>query len=496
MWLKSVRLKNVVNFGHVRHVFFSGFQRTASGISPFISIILEKSAKQQADNHFQYWSAKRTAVVENVGSVVLNRGDMHWLSQQDCLEYEKLWKIYWWGGHRDVALLRSMERFPPLRDLPKGCAGVQLCSGRGFEIASKTLAAGWLKKYRALPSSSFLSYGPISDDSLEPVPANVYRRGFEDIYHGRRLLVARGIRTGGHITARFETKTHCFRNSIHGIRFRGLNQWQEAVITAIFWSSLARYSYFMTSGSWGLWHDEIYLDGVKEMPIHFPTDPELRNRIVGLVHRLQNLAPTQSDLWFDETTAKYQDDEIRQQLDTAIYDLYELGAAERDLIHELCTIGLDLFYRNQESEAVAEVTRPEPDIGTFSDVAEPRDDLSGYLYTFLKSWKSELETEDDLVWQIISPPSRAPLLAISFAFGGKGRIPTNGGDKQEWNYVLTRLAQSSRTPLGSSRILIDTYFRYVGEQELLFVKRNERRFWTRSAAREDVESTIAFLLSR
>lgn len=496
VWLNSVRLKNVVNFGHVRHVFFSGYQRTASGVSPFISVVLEKSANALTNNHFQYWSAKRTAVVENVGSVVLNPGDMHWLSQQDCLDYEKLWKVYWWGGHRDVALLRSMERFPPLRDLPKDRPRVKLCSGRGFEVASKTLPSGWLSKYRALPSRNFRSYGPITDDSLESAPSNVYRRGFEDIYHGRRLLVARGIRTGGHITARFETKTYCFRNSIHGIRFEGLEHWQEAVITAIFWSSLARYYYFMTSGSWGLWHDEIHLDSVKEMPIQFPKDLELRNRIVALVGRLQNLVPIQNGLLFDVTATEYQDDEIRQELDTAIYDLYELGAAERDLIHELCSVGLDLFYRNQESDAVAEVERPEPETGTLSDLVNAGDGLSGYLFTFLQCWKSELDTADDLLWRIISPPSRAPLLAVSFVMGGEDKRKKNGEEKKEWSDVLARLAQSSRSPSGSSRILVDTFFRYVGERELLFVKRNERRFWTRSAAREDVESTIAFLLNR
>ena len=114
VWLRSVRLKHIVNFSHVRHVFFSGFQRTSTGVSPFISAVFEKSENVHSDNKFQYWSAKRTAVVENVRSVVLNRGDMHWLSQEDCLEYEKLWKIYWWGGHRDEALVRSIERFSAL----------------------------------------------------------------------------------------------------------------------------------------------------------------------------------------------------------------------------------------------------------------------------------------------------------------------------------------------------------------------------------------------
>lgn len=115
VWLQSVRLEHVVNFAHVRHVFFSELQREAKGISPFVSVVFEKTSRvPPLDSRFQYWSAKRTAVVENTRSVVLNRGDMHWLLQQDCLENEKLWKIYWWGGHRDEALLRSIERFPAL----------------------------------------------------------------------------------------------------------------------------------------------------------------------------------------------------------------------------------------------------------------------------------------------------------------------------------------------------------------------------------------------
>ena len=57
VWLRSIKLERIVNFGHVRQVFFSGFQRTSSGISPFISVVLEKSENVQTDNHFQYWSA-------------------------------------------------------------------------------------------------------------------------------------------------------------------------------------------------------------------------------------------------------------------------------------------------------------------------------------------------------------------------------------------------------------------------------------------------------
>ncbi|MCY4584237.1 MAG: N-6 DNA methylase, partial [Chloroflexi bacterium] len=289
VWLQSVRLEQIVNFGHVRRVFFSGTHRNSSAVSPFISVVFEKTASMPADSRFQYWSAKRTAVVENVHSVILNRGDMNWLSQQDCLEYEKLWKIYWWGGHRDELLIRSLERFPALRDLPKQHAGVKFSSGRGFAVSNKKKPADWLGNYPVLSARKFHSFGPILTNQFESAPANVEHRGFEDAYRGRRFLIARGIKAGGHITARFETKKYCFRNSIHGICIKGLETWQEAVITAVFWSSLARYYFFVTAGSWGLWHDEIHLESLEELPIRFPEDASLRDRIVGIVKELQNL---------------------------------------------------------------------------------------------------------------------------------------------------------------------------------------------------------------
>ena len=496
VWLRSVRLEHIVNFAHVRHVFFSGTQRNSNSISPFISVVFEKTANVPPDSRFQYWSAKRTAVVENIRSVVLNRGDMHWLSQRDCLEYEKLWKIYWWGGHRDEALVRSIERFSALRDLPKHHAGVRFLSGRGFDESNRTYSAGWLEKYLELPSHEFHEFGPISTNRLVSVPARVARRGFEDVYKGRRLLIARGIRAGGRIRARFETKKYCFRNSIHGIRFKGLETWQEAVITAVFWSSLARYYYFVTSGSWGLWHDEIHLENVEEMPIRFPTDEGLRDRIVRVVKELQNLDLNPQGLALGGTAAQERVSELERELDAAVFDLYQFNAAERDLVHELCTIGLDLFYQNQNSKAVGEVARPNRSVGTLADVSNEKAGLTAYLRVFLESWKRELGADGELVWRVLSPPSQAPLLAVSFAIYDKDAPLPNDDDKEEWRNVLAKLEQSSLIPAGGSRLFVDTFFRYVGDQELLFVKRNEQRFWSRTAAREDVESTLAYLMNQ
>jgi len=51
--------------------------------------------------------------------------------------------------------------------------------------------------------------------------------------------------------------------------------------------------------------------------------------------------------------------ELEEKLDEAILDLYQLTHAERDLIRDKCTIGLDLFLSNgQKGKALGKVVQP------------------------------------------------------------------------------------------------------------------------------------------
>lgn len=490
VWLSSVQLKHVANFAHVRQVFFSGRQRKSQSIAPFISVVFKKAKPNSyPDDQFEYWSAKRTRVIENTHSVVLNRGDMHWLSQRDCLAYEKLWKIYWWGGHRDEALVRKIEMPPRLSDLSNNIEGIKLRFGRGFQVAGEKQASNWLKGYSELPSQQLEKYGPQPLDGLRPVPNKVESKGVKEIYSGRRLLVARGIKESGSITARFETQEYCFRNSVHGVRFYGFEEWQENIVTAVFWSSLVRYYYFITSGSWGFWHDEIHLEDVKNMPVLFPEDGELRNRIIRVVRELQHLKVSRLKLGDPSKLPA-----LEQELDDAVFDLYQLNTAERDLVREMCETGLKMFYRKHGKE-VERIAPPAQHSGILEDVSNENGGLSAYIRVFLESWNRETGTDGELAWRVITPHKQIPLLVVSFVMcDGQNAIPDNDtvGD---WGDVLEKLNDSSAIPVGGS-VFIDTFFRHVGDREILFIKRNEKRFWTRTAAREDVESVLAHLMNR
>jgi type I restriction-modification system DNA methylase subunit len=497
IWLSTSRLRHIVNFAHVRHVFFSGALREAKGISPFVSVSFDKSSNALTeDTKFEYWSAKRTAAVSNTQEVILNRGDMHSLSQRLCHSHDDIWKIYWWGGHRDEALLRRLEQFTPLKGLPSEYGNLKIEAGRGFEVTRSGSASGWLREYYELPSKDLVKYGRQSLKTLRLVPAHVYRKGLQAIYSGRRLLVGRGIKSGGHIVSRLETRKFSFRNSIHGIRFYGFERWQEATITGIFWSSLARYYYFTTSGSWGFWHDEIHLDDVENMPICFPQTVALKKRIENIVSALQEFEGAREADLFTPRTSGPTLAELERELDDAVFDLYGLSLAERDLVSEMCTVGLDLFYENQESAALKPVLLPHKTAGRLSDVQQAWKGLPAYLKTFLGSWADSLNDDTEFMWRVLSPPSGAPLLAISFsthfkADGRSGLDDLSAG----WSATLARLDTVSVAPMNSSQIFVDTFFRYISETEIIFIKRNEQRFWTKTAAREDAESAQTYLMN-
>ena len=491
VWLEAAQLRHVVNFAHVRHVFFSGPRRKTKGISPFASVVFEKNPLSAApDNRFDYWSAKRTAVLENTRAVVMTHGDMHYLSQRACVANEKLWKVYWWGGRRDEALVSSLDSHTALLKLSEQLPGTQIISGRGFLEGNRERPSGWLAEFKEMPVDELRAYGAQPLDPLVEVPKRVERTGQREVFEGSRILLRRGIPAGGRLTVRHETRPYCFRHSVLGFRLVGFEGWMESVLIGIYWSSLARYYFFTTLGSWGMWHDEFQVETAGGLPIVFPRTPKLRDRIVRLVEELRGLDLAPGGMELRGLAAQRRLPELEDELDEAILDLYELNPAERDLVREMCMVGLDLFYLNHESDAVMEVVRLARNSGTIADVAQAEDGLAAYLRVFLEWWNAELAPDGEFAWRVLSPPSGAPLLAVSFEtrYPGNASAPFDTANDAAWQEVLEKLAKYAHVSAGSSRIFTDTFFRVATEREILIVKRNERRFWTKSAAREDAEA--------
>ncbi|MDC3989010.1 hypothetical protein [Polyangium jinanense] len=413
---------------------------------------------------------------------------MQRLNQSECLRYEGRWKIYWWGGRRDEGVIREIERFPSLVELPNVMDGVEILTGQGYKESNQALDADWLSEYQELPARKFQRYGRITESDLVSVPPRVERRGVREIYEGARLLLSQGVRVIDSIVARLETSPFCFRSSINGVRLDGLAQWQQSVILGIFWSSLAKYYFWLTAGSWGTWHDQLHLHIAERMPIAFPKHTKLRERIVQEVEKLRATTLAHGDA----RLAKMED-----SLDEAIFDLYELDEAERDLVRDMCNVGLDFFQNRSESAAVAPATLPSVSCGLMSDLPRERvDGLTGYLQVFLRHWNADLAPDGELAWEIIPGPGSAPVLAALFFTVPAGERPILVNRDAAWADVLDRIGRASLVPAEARHtIYVDTFVRAVSEHEILIIKRNETRFWTRSAALADADASVAQAMS-
>ncbi len=484
-WLQQCTIKTITNFAHVRHVFFE------KANSPF-AIVHYIFQNVSSDHYIQYWSAKRTQVIENKPRVILHLNDLRHVRQMELQSQEWLWKTYWWGSHRDAGLVNILKLNTPLEQLINALGWLSGTGFKGSNSHDKDKLSGRLKDYPELPVEYFQRYGLITDDKLKTVPEVVSFIRDLELFEGWRLLVketpTQADDANGRIEARLENKKCSFRHSIQVIKLDNIEDWKRKVIISIYWSSLGRYYFFMTATSWGSWYPKISLSTIKTLPIRFPDDLELRNRIVTIVDKLRNWdtsLPLFNQSHKTETS-------LEHQLDEAIFDLYEINEAGRDLVLDMCETGLEFFYRQSKSNAVKRLKpHPQTKQGFVTDLPRQRDaekGLAGYLYVFLDMWQSYLEPDGVFRWRVVRPDND-PLVAVVFTTQSKhDDLPTLQEDEAMWA-DLKRIVESSPWQI-NPRIYIQGLVRLVTDDFIIIIKRDERRLWTRSQAREDAEATF------
>lgn len=209
-WLESVKLISVVNLAHVRDVFFRSGGSDSEAIAPFAVVQFQKVAPKPGDSPVQYWTAKKSPLAMRLMAVVLTLSDLRNVPQVDLVRNDRLWKVFWWGTHRDAALLSALDLNPCLEQVRVRGEILVEEIGTGFEEASgHSVSSPAFRKYKELPTRAFQRYGPLDEGKLRSVPTKVHREGVLGLYEGVRILIKRGISQRGHsngrISARLET---------------------------------------------------------------------------------------------------------------------------------------------------------------------------------------------------------------------------------------------------------------------------------------------------
>ena len=261
---------------------------------------------------------------------------------------------------------------------------------------------------------------------------------------------------------------------------------------------------FLTSGTWGMWHDDVLKETLSTIPIRFPQNPEIAQSIERCVDALRELPEAKdaeslfggNGMSAAQRLARIQ--ELEAELDQSVFDLFDFSEQEKDRVTELCDFGLDLLYQGMKSEAVKPLSWPEglPRFGTKDDLVDKGEDcfeLMRYLSTYLNLWDPYLkEQRGKLRWRIVQPSGDSPMMAAIFQTeSNKSPLPPPSDSEEDaWHSALAKIQQNALQAKGTQRVFIDGMIRVVTETDIVIIKRNERRLWTASTARDDAEASM------
>jgi hypothetical protein len=477
-FLKSARIMKLINFSSVRAVFFAGAN------APFLFLCYE-ATKPTEDSWFPYLTVRRSPALENTTALALGRLDRRVIRQSDLLLHDYLWKTYAWGSHRDAALLSRL--------------GLETSLGNILDALEVTPGAGWQHGRHASPE--FLRGIPVlnvkqmnSRGALDPAwlstpaPASVAFPTRAELYHGQRIIVSRRAYVGEGPRARLESQPFSFRHTAYGIPLQELPTWQARIILGILLSSVGQYCLFMRSGRWGAWHDEVTEDDLLAMPVRFPgsgVDPTTR-RIVKVINALQREETPDRRMRHVLDGASY--DPLLSELNDAVYELFGLTSAERDLIEDFWWAQGDLAASRPKRDGLEVRLNGTYGWSSKLPVSQVHGDFDAYLEVFLAAWHDQMQPGGRLAWRVerVNDPPILCLICHTEEAASPLRPPPA---EQGWEQALRNI-ESILDRRVTRELYIQGTVRIVSDLQIMVVKRNERRLWSRSAAREDFEATL------
>ncbi len=183
--LMRTTVRQVVNMAHVRREFFVG------AVAPFVLMVLENCQPRPSDR-VVFWNARRTRARDRHQSVMVTQLDRRVVTQRDLLETDYLWKTYWWGSHRDAALISRLAAERTLGDVVRGVVPEPAYGWQRGTVRP----TGVLARLPELSVRAVRQFGPLLQQWFLPPPTGVKRDPDHRLYVGPRLIITHGIKDG------------------------------------------------------------------------------------------------------------------------------------------------------------------------------------------------------------------------------------------------------------------------------------------------------------
>jgi hypothetical protein len=288
-----------------------------------------------------------------------------------------------------------------------------------------------------------------------------------NIYKSPLLIIAENVSSDG-ICCAYSSEDVIYNMSYSGIVVSPHVTYVSHYLNSIINSSVISYFLFMTASSWGIEREKVMTQDLARLPIPNPNELESE--------KLNQLLEIESQLrqCNDKTEEKY----LKQQLDEAVFDIYELNHQERILVEDMTQITIDWFMEKEKSKAIRK-----PNNSQLEAYAES---LISVIQPFLNTLN-----ERKIVAEIFDT-GKAPLQVIKFSMisASSSKNTVEKIPAQELEPLLKSIAQKLPEQI-ADRIYTRRNVRIYLENEVYIVKPAKLIYWSRSAGLNDADIILA-----
>ncbi|HAC64247.1 MAG TPA: hypothetical protein DCF68_12075 [Cyanothece sp. UBA12306] len=372
-------------------------------------------------------------------------------------------KVATWGSARDKYLIKQLKYYnPDVESISENSPKT------GLKVGNKSQdSPSWLFNKKILPTGSLSRY-EIKQSNLNFFNyTKIESPRKESIYKSPLVIISEKVTPDG-VYCTYSAEDIIYRNSYSGIPVSPDVSDVAHYLNGIINSSVASYFLFLTASSWGIERNKIPTQDLARLPIPDPKklETEKLNKLLEIESQLRQCS--------DQSKEKL----LKQKLDKAVFDIYNLNQQEQILVEDMTQITIDWYMNREKSKAIK---KPK-----FSQLEAYVNALISVIQPLLNTLNERKITAE--IFEI----NQAPLQVIKFSMVSVSDYqPTiKKSVIQELESIVTSIADKLPQKI-AARIYTKRNVRIYLENELYIVKPSKLIYWSRSAGLNDADIILA-----
>ncbi|MBA4239582.1 MAG: endonuclease [Sphingobacteriaceae bacterium] len=470
-WLfNDCYVEKVFNFSILRNAKKNfGGQLFGDATGPISILFYQKNQPEKPTDKIAYYAPKTFIKSNIIDGLNIDYTDLKFLPRGECQKPDtKIWKIAMWGGMNDWGLIMNiLERSISLKEYFKNeenswgkpTVGLNGDSAKPDFTPNQVINPKFIERYYTPESAS-----EINTKTYRNIDKNVFQPPFVIMKKGqhKKLLAASYVDYFSYCT----TACYIFNGNVEPNLKKGL--------VSILNSRLTTYLLFLTSSSWGIEREQVFMDEILESPALLPLlQDDTLKKVVDLFENI--LSNKKSNNPFNKSTLQSIENRINS---TIIDDILMFSNNGKTTVNDCLEYSLDLFENQEKSKALYPILQEQ---------------TIKYANTISTELNDFLDGQDLFANATVYNISRfSPLMMIKLSFTKKQKEIVSSKEfvEDELKKIDKHLWEEK-----SSNIYFRKKLNYKTGDDIYIIRPNQRRFWSQSMALEDASELILEILN-